>query len=232
MHPVEIICFKRWLRYWYQPIPGHKYLVFVSKLKKKSSHTLTQHYNASLPNFQECSSSSAASTNHYLVGMGRYRYQIFDTIDTGLRCDGIDTSKQYRRVSIHARAALCMRKVQVSTHSRENQWCDLVVTVVVTGSSSQISSIEHVLRHVNMFLFLNQNLGVVYLSVCVCMCMLSTCLSCIDASLLLSIGIEKSIVSTVSKVRYSVPYQTEKNQYRPPILPSFQECSSSSAASV
>ena len=123
--------------------------------------------------------------------MGRYRYQIFDTVDTGLRCDGIDTRKQYRRVSIHARAALRMRKVYVSTRSRENQWCHLVVTVVVTGSSSQISSINHVLRHVDIFLFLNQNLWVVYLSVCVCMCMLSTCLSCIDASLLLSIGIEK-----------------------------------------
>jgi len=35
MHPVEIICFKRGLRYWYQPIPAHKYLVFVSKLEKK-----------------------------------------------------------------------------------------------------------------------------------------------------------------------------------------------------
>ena len=55
------------------------------------------------------------------VGMGRYRYQIFDTVDTGLRCDGIDTRKQYRRVSIHARAALRMRKVYVSTRSRENQ---------------------------------------------------------------------------------------------------------------
>jgi len=53
------------------------------------------------------------------VGMGRYRYQIFDTVDTGLRSDGIDTRKQYRRVSIHARAALRMRKVYVSTRSRE-----------------------------------------------------------------------------------------------------------------
>ena len=57
----------------------------------------------------------------HLIGMGRYRYQIFDTIDTGLRSDGIDTRKQYRSVSIHARAALCMRKVYVSTLSRENQ---------------------------------------------------------------------------------------------------------------
>ena len=46
--------------------------------------------------------------------------------------------------------------------------------------------------------------------------MLSTCLSCIDASLLLSIGIEKSIVSTVSKVKYSVSYRTENTWYRPP----------------
>ena len=122
--------------------------------------------------------------------MGRYRYQIFDTVDTALRCDGIDTRKQYRRVSIHARAPHCACVKSTFPHAQEkNQWCPLVVTVVVTGSSSQISSIKHVLRHVNMFL--NQNLWVVYLSVCVCMCMLSTCLSCIDASLLLSIGIEK-----------------------------------------
>ena len=67
-----------------------------------------------------------------------------------------------------------------------------------------------------MFLFLNQNLGVVYLSVCVCM--LSTCLSCIDASLLLSIGIEKRIVLTVSKVKYSVSYRTENTWYRPPLF--------------
>jgi len=31
------------------------------------------------------------NVNPCLVGMGRYRYQIFDTIDTGLRSDGIDT---------------------------------------------------------------------------------------------------------------------------------------------
>ena len=148
--------------------------------------------------------------------MGRYRYQIFDTVDTGLRCDGIDTRKQYRSVSIPARAALRMRKVYVFTRSRENQWCHQVVTAVVTGSSSQISSIKHVLRHVDIFLFLKENLWVVYLSVC--MCMLSTCLSCNDASLLFSIGIEKSIVSTVSKVKYSVSYRTEKTWYRPPLV--------------
>jgi len=49
--------------------------------------------------------------------MGRYRYQIFDTIDTGLRSDGIDMCKQYRRVSIHVRAALRMHKVYISTRS-------------------------------------------------------------------------------------------------------------------
>jgi len=43
--------------------------------------------------------------------MGRYRYQIFDTVDTGLRGDGIDTRKQYRSVSIYVRAALRMRKI-------------------------------------------------------------------------------------------------------------------------
>jgi len=32
----------------------------------------------------------------------------------------------------------------------ENHWCNLVVTAVVTGSSSQIASIKHVLRHVNI----------------------------------------------------------------------------------
>jgi len=84
-----------------------------------------------------------------------------------------------------------------------------------SGGNWIFLSIEHVLRNVNMFLFLNQNLGVVYLSVC--RCMLSTCLSCIEASLLLSIGIEKSIVSTVSKVKYSVSYQTERTLYRPPL---------------
>ena len=47
--------------------------------------------------------------------------------------------------------------------------------------------------------------------------MLSTCLSCINASLLLSIGIEKSIVSTVSKVKYSLLYWTENTRYRPPL---------------
>jgi len=73
------------------------------------------------------------------VGMGWYRYQIFDTIDTGLRSDGINTCKQYQSVSIHARAALRMRKVYVSTLSRENQWCHLVVTAVVTGSSSPLN---------------------------------------------------------------------------------------------
>ena len=84
-----------------------------------------------------------------------------------------------------------------------------------SGGNWIFLTIKHVLRHVNMFLFLNQNLGVVYLSVC--MCMLSTCLSCIDASLLLSIGIEKSIISTVSKVKYSVSYRAENTWYRPPL---------------
>ena len=144
------------------------------------------------------------------------RYQIFDTVDTCLHSDGTDTSKQYQRVSIHARTALRMRKVYASTLSRENQWHHLVVTAVVTESSSQIASIKHVLRHVNMFLFLNQNFGVVYLSVC--MCMLSTCLSCNDASLLLSIGIEKSIISTISKVKYSVSDQTENSWYRSSLI--------------
>ena len=41
-----------------------------------------------------------------IIGMDRYRYQIFDTVNTGLR-------KQYRRVPIHERAALRMRKVYV-----------------------------------------------------------------------------------------------------------------------
>jgi len=75
----------------------------------------------------------------HVLGMGRYRYQIFDTIDTGLRSDGIDTRKQYRSVSIHARAPLRMRKVYVSILSRENQWCHLVVTAVVTRSSSPLN---------------------------------------------------------------------------------------------
>jgi len=83
-----------------------------------------------------------------------------------------------------------------------------------SGGNWIFLSIEHVLRHV--YMFLNQNFGVVYQSVCVCM--LSTCLSCIDASLLLSIGIEKSIVSTVLKVKYSVSYRTENTWYRPPLL--------------
>ena len=47
------------------------------------------------------------------------------------------------------------------------------------SSGNQIFlSIEHVLRHINMFLILNQNLGVVYLSVCMCMyvvCCLHVC---------------------------------------------------------
>jgi len=84
-----------------------------------------------------------------------------------------------------------------------------------SGGNWIFLSIKNVLRHVNMFLFLNQNLGVVYLSVC--MYMLSTCSSCIDASLLLSISIENSIVSTVSKVKYSVSHQTENTWYRPPL---------------
>ena len=37
-----------------------------------------------------------------------------------------------------------------------------------SGGNWIFLSIEHVLRHVNMFLILNQNLGVVYLSVCMC----------------------------------------------------------------
>jgi len=57
----------------------------------------------------------------FQIGMGRYRYQIFDTIDTGLRSDGIDTRKQYRSVSIHVRAALRKGKVYVSTLSTQNQ---------------------------------------------------------------------------------------------------------------
>jgi len=44
------------------------------------------------------------------LGMGSYRYQIFDTVDTGLCNDGIDTCKQYRCVSIHVCAALHMHK--------------------------------------------------------------------------------------------------------------------------
>ena len=70
------------------------------------------------------------------------------------------------------------------------------------GSSSQIASIRHVLRRVNMFLFLSLYFCMyAYVCVygCMCMYMLSTCLSCIDASLLLSIGSKKSILSTVSK---------------------------------
>jgi len=51
--------------------------------------------------------------------MGRYRYQIFDTIDTGLRSDGIDTRKH--SIEVHARAALRMGKVYVSTLSTQNQ---------------------------------------------------------------------------------------------------------------
>jgi len=47
--------------------------------------------------------------------------------------------------------------------------------------------------------------------------MLSTGLSCINASLLLSIGIEKSIILTVPKVKYSVSYRTENTWYRPPL---------------
>jgi len=84
-----------------------------------------------------------------------------------------------------------------------------------SGGNWIFLSIEHVLRHVNMFLILNQNLGVVYLSVCICMCMLST-LYIFVLSLLLSIGIEKSILSTVPKVKYSVSYRTENTWYRPP----------------
>ena len=40
-----------------------------------------------------------------MLGVGRYRYQIFNTVDTRLRADGIDTCKQNRCVSIPARAA-------------------------------------------------------------------------------------------------------------------------------
>jgi len=60
------------------------------------------------------------------IGMGWYWCQIFDTIDTGLHYDGINMHKHYWRVSIHAQAALRMRKVYVSTFSRENQWCHLL----------------------------------------------------------------------------------------------------------
>jgi len=59
-------------------------------------------------------------------------------------------------------------------------------------SSSQIASIRHVLRRVNMFLFLSLYFCMdVY--VCMCMYMLSTCFSCtcIDTSLLLSIDSQK-----------------------------------------
>ena len=44
----------------------------------------------------------------HTLGMGWYRYQIFDIVNTGLRSDGIDICKHYQHVSIHARAALCM----------------------------------------------------------------------------------------------------------------------------
>jgi len=48
--------------------------------------------------------------------MGRYRYQIFNTVNTGLCSDGIDMCKHYRCVSLHACATLRMRWVYVSTH--------------------------------------------------------------------------------------------------------------------
>ena len=151
--------------------------------------------------------------------MGRYRYQIFDTVDTGLHSDGINTRKQYRRVSIHAHTALCMHKVYISTLSRENQWYHLVVTAEVTESSSQISSIKHVLRHVNMFLFLNQYLGVVYLSVCMCMYVYAVYMFVLYwCFTFIEYRYWKSIVSTVSKVKYSVSYRTENTRYRPPLL--------------
>jgi len=83
-----------------------------------------------------------------------------------------------------------------------------------SGGNWIFLSIEHVLRHVNMFLILNQNLGVVYLSLCMC----TYVVYMFVLSLLLSIGIEKSIVSTVLKVKYPVLYRNENTWHCPPLL--------------
>ena len=143
----------------------------------------------------------------FRLGMGSYRYQIFDTVDIGLCNDGIDTCKQYRRVLIHVCAALHMHKVYISTRSRE-------IGDVIWWWQWQ---------HVNMFL--NQNLWVVCLSVCLYACLsvfmhvyvvymfvLYWCFSFIEYQY------HKSIVSTVSKVEYSASHQTENIQCCPPLL--------------
>ena len=94
----------------------------------------------------------------WILGMDRYQHQIFNTFDTGLRNDGIDMHKQYQCVSMHVCTTLRMRKVYVSTHWKEmvmSSGSDSGGDTGEAGSSSQIASIRHALRHINMFLFLN-----------------------------------------------------------------------------
>ena len=75
--------------------------------------------------------------------MGRYRYQIFDTVDTRLRADGIDTCKQNRCVSILARAAhtVCaharFQPLNLSAFPNRLVVCDFVM---VSGGDSEAGS--------------------------------------------------------------------------------------------
>jgi len=65
--------------------------------------------------------------------MGRYQYQIFSI---GLHNNGIDKHKQYLRVSIHVSTTLRMRKVYVSTHSREISASSQIASITKTCSFS------------------------------------------------------------------------------------------------
>ena len=98
-----------------------------------------------------------------------------------------------------------MRKV--STCSREVR---MPLTVVVTGSSSQIASIYTFLDMLTRscpWTRAFEQFTCLYVCVCMCILYLFTCLLDINASLLLSIGIEKSIVSTYR--RWNTQYRIE-----------------------
>ena len=108
-------------------------------------------------------------------------------------------------------------------------------SVMSSGGDSGEAGCSFIRQHVNMFL--NQNLWVVCLSVCLYVCLyvcMSVCLYvCLSVCMhvyvvymfvlywcfsFIEYQYHKSIVSTVSKVKYSVSYQTENIQCCPPLL--------------
>ena len=113
------------------------------------------------------------------------RYQIFNTVDTGIHSDDINTREQYQRVPC-MRAPHCACVKPMFSHAKEKKSVmpfggDSGGDTCEVGSSSQIASIRYGLWHVNTFLFLTRTLS--SLSGCMHVYVyVVNMLSCIDAS--------------------------------------------------